>query len=101
MSEKEVEEVWSEIKLLEDEKEKPKDRLERVRELEDLEERLMMENVKNVDLESQRSRDHDLKELKIKLEIEKMKLANEEFVENKVSQPSNDKETPREYKGWK
>ncbi|CAB4057672.1 unnamed protein product [Lepeophtheirus salmonis] len=36
------------------------------------------------------------KELKIKLEIEKMKLANEKFVEVKVRQPSNDKETRRE-----
>ncbi|CAB4054837.1 unnamed protein product [Lepeophtheirus salmonis] len=56
----------------------------------------MMAKVKNVDLESQRSRDHKLKELKIKLEIEKIKLANEKFVEDKVSEPSNDKETPRE-----
>ncbi|CAB4062236.1 unnamed protein product [Lepeophtheirus salmonis] len=43
-----------------------------------------------------RSRDDNLKELKVKLLIEKMKLANVKFVEDKVSQPSNDKETPRE-----
>ncbi|CAB4054855.1 unnamed protein product [Lepeophtheirus salmonis] len=68
-----------------------------VTEVEDLDERLMMENVKNIDLESHTSRDHNLKELKFKLEIEKMKLANEKFVEDKVSESSNDKETPREY----
>ncbi|CAB4057414.1 unnamed protein product [Lepeophtheirus salmonis] len=67
-------------------------------EVEDLEERVMMAKVNFFDLESRRSRDRNLKELKIKLQIEKMKLGNEKFVEDYVSQPSNYKETPREHR---
>ncbi|CAB4059359.1 unnamed protein product [Lepeophtheirus salmonis] len=52
----------------------------------------MMAKVKNVDLEFQRSRDHNLNDLKIKLEKEKMKWANDKFVEDKVSQ--SNEETP-------
>ncbi|CAB4059764.1 SLC52A3 [Lepeophtheirus salmonis] len=110
MWEKELEEVMRELKLLQDEKEKMSDRFERVSSLATLKTKLI-EHRKKVEmltveeltkahegnlLASQRSRDHNLKELKIKLEIEKMKLASEKFVEDKVSQPSNDKETPRE-----
>uniref|UniRef100_A0A0K2U6H6 Uncharacterized protein n=1 Tax=Lepeophtheirus salmonis TaxID=72036 RepID=A0A0K2U6H6_LEPSM len=73
-----------------------KENLPAVREVEDLEERVMMAKVKNVDLDSQRSRDNISKGQKIKLEIEDMKFANETFMVDKVSQPSNDKEMPRE-----
>ncbi|CAB4058174.1 unnamed protein product [Lepeophtheirus salmonis] len=115
MSEKEVEEARSEIKQLEDEKEKQRDRLEKetVTSLNTLKTKLI-EHRKKVEMltaveELIKARkenllavsevedlSYDAKDLKIKVEIEKMKLANEKFAEDKVSQPSNDKETPRE-----
>ncbi|CAB4057353.1 unnamed protein product [Lepeophtheirus salmonis] len=103
MSEKEVEEVWSEIILFEDEKREADRQIGKK-----FRERILVKKVEMLTVEELTKarkenllvvRDvEDLQErvMTAKLEIERVKLANEKFVEDKVSQPSNDRKTPRE-----